>query len=449
MNASINNGARLDQLTALRFFAALMIVFHHSIGLFGLKSLGVNLGQGVSFFFILSGFILAYVYPSLGSWREIRKFWWARIARIWPAHLACLFLGFLLIPYSFEIKTFLANVFLVQAWLPLSKYYFSYNAVSWSISSELFFYLAFPFLLSGWFKRVWVKFLVALLLLVLIIVISNSLNLPSYGRPGVGMEGVLVSEHGLVYISPLSRIFEFVCGVCIAAIYKRRSPSTVYWLATAYEVGAILLCALAVFNMNYLIRLSHDLMLGTSMAMWLHHCGSFLAFGMLIYVVAHGRGLISKILATPGLVFLGEISFSIYLIHQIFLIKYRQNTQMLSHLSDVSAFAIYMMTVLLAAYLIWFFVEMPGRRLMLGLLNGYGGAARKPWQLSNSVSKGKPLFAVLGLVCTFSFLNFTAAKATQDAASKLTPISLAEAESMTSASMKSYLGINFQNAFTV
>ncbi|MDR8017898.1 acyltransferase family protein [Ectopseudomonas guguanensis] len=258
-----------------------------------------------------------------------------------------------------------------------------------------------------------------------------------------------MSEHGLVYISPLSRIFEFVCGMCIAAIYKRRNPNTAYWLATAYELGAVLLCAFAMFNMHYLIRLSHDLMLGTSMAMWLGSCGSFLAFGTLIYIVAHGRGLISKILATPGLVLLGEISFSIYLIHQILLSKYRQNAQMLSHLPDGFAFAIYMVIVLLAAYLIWFFVEMPGRRLMLGFVNGYGGAARKPWQPSNLVSKGKPLFAVLGLVCTFSFLNLTAVKATQGAASKLTPISLTEAESMTSASMKDYLGINFQNAFTV
>jgi len=59
--------SKLDQLTALRFFAALMIVVHHLVGVFGIKDIGVNWGQGVSFFFVLSGFILTYVYPSLES----------------------------------------------------------------------------------------------------------------------------------------------------------------------------------------------------------------------------------------------------------------------------------------------------------------------------------------------------------------------------------------------
>lgn len=81
-----NNTAKLDQLTSLRFFAALMIVIHHSTGLFGIKNISFHIGQGVSSFFVLSGFILSYVYPKLENWYEIKKFWKARIARLWPAH---------------------------------------------------------------------------------------------------------------------------------------------------------------------------------------------------------------------------------------------------------------------------------------------------------------------------------------------------------------------------
>jgi peptidoglycan/LPS O-acetylase OafA/YrhL len=79
--------ARLDQLTSLRFFAAYLIILYHSVGLFGIERIGVNLGQGVSFFFVLSGFILTYVYPRLDSWTDIRQFWRARFARIWPAYI--------------------------------------------------------------------------------------------------------------------------------------------------------------------------------------------------------------------------------------------------------------------------------------------------------------------------------------------------------------------------
>lgn len=59
--------ARLDQLTSLRFFAAMMIVMLHATGSFGIQKSALTLNQGVAFFFVLSGFILTYVYPRLDS----------------------------------------------------------------------------------------------------------------------------------------------------------------------------------------------------------------------------------------------------------------------------------------------------------------------------------------------------------------------------------------------
>jgi len=99
-----------------------MIVVHHSVGLFGIDGIGMNLGQGVSFFFVLSGFILAYVYPELGTWAAVRRFWRARIARIWPAYLASFALGFVLLHYPLDGRTAAAHLLMVQAWLPLSAY---------------------------------------------------------------------------------------------------------------------------------------------------------------------------------------------------------------------------------------------------------------------------------------------------------------------------------------
>lgn len=59
---------KLDALTSLRFFAAGAIVLHHISGTMGIPRIeGYNLAQGVSFFFVLSGFILLYVYPHLES----------------------------------------------------------------------------------------------------------------------------------------------------------------------------------------------------------------------------------------------------------------------------------------------------------------------------------------------------------------------------------------------
>ena len=81
---------QLPALTSLRFFAAAMIVIHHTAFYFKIWEPLANefiLTQGVTFFFVLSGFILTYTHSKLSGTSESLKFIWARIARVWPAHI--------------------------------------------------------------------------------------------------------------------------------------------------------------------------------------------------------------------------------------------------------------------------------------------------------------------------------------------------------------------------
>lgn len=79
-----DRGAQLPALTGLRFLAAACIVVFHANHHFG----GIVIGAGVAWalavtlFFMLSGFILAYNYPSLSGLAATRRFWWARFARV-------------------------------------------------------------------------------------------------------------------------------------------------------------------------------------------------------------------------------------------------------------------------------------------------------------------------------------------------------------------------------
>ena len=150
--------AKLNCLTSLRVFAAMLIVIHHCVPKEHLLKVpvlrGMCLDHGVSFFFVLSGFILTYVYHGMQP-TGYRDFFVARFARLWPAHIATLALGFILGSYSPGNGVYLAlNAAMLQSWWPVSPCYFSYNALSWSISTEFAFYLAFPFLIRN-FRSTW------------------------------------------------------------------------------------------------------------------------------------------------------------------------------------------------------------------------------------------------------------------------------------------------------
>ena len=107
---------------------------------------------GVSFFFVLSGFIIAYNYQEklLEKTATKRTFWVARLARIYPLHLLTLLIAVCIggyVQYSGTadwIKHFTASTFLLQPFFPSADYFFSFNSPSWSLGCEQLFYFCFP-----------------------------------------------------------------------------------------------------------------------------------------------------------------------------------------------------------------------------------------------------------------------------------------------------------------
>ena len=149
--------ANLKPLTTVRFWAAAWVVLYdYWPDLTGGRPIGIAKGYlGVELFFVLSGFILSHVY--LRSWEGKRfgygAFLWARIARIWPLHVATLvgigLLGLAATVMGVEMTHSVlawdalpANLLLVHAWNLAPRV--GWNHASWSISAEWFAYLAFP-----------------------------------------------------------------------------------------------------------------------------------------------------------------------------------------------------------------------------------------------------------------------------------------------------------------
>jgi peptidoglycan/LPS O-acetylase OafA/YrhL len=149
----------IKSLTGLRGYAALWVCLHHyhygdyAGELSWYLKLAKQGSWGVIIFFVLSGFIMAYVYQ---SWfregcnrREYWHFMFIRFARVYPLHLLTLllWLGFCVIGFigynqNDTAYTFILNLLLLHAWGFTDA--ISWNQPSWSISTELFCYLVFP-----------------------------------------------------------------------------------------------------------------------------------------------------------------------------------------------------------------------------------------------------------------------------------------------------------------
>lgn len=233
--------SRLDSLTGLRFFAAWLVLQHHftNFALIPVLQRYTGFGAtGVTFFFVLSGFVLTWSFVPSDT---APRFYWRRFARIWPLHALTTLLA-LPVFYTWrdvplEWGPVLLSFALLHAWVPTATTYFAGNPASWSLSCEMFFYAVHPLIV----RRVlaWSVAIVATLML------------------AVGVTTVVVADLAidwpdriagwLLYISPVFRIGEFFLGMALAAVLKRglRIPLpllpaallTGLWFVFSYDVA--------------------------------------------------------------------------------------------------------------------------------------------------------------------------------------------------------------------
>ena len=345
----------LPVLTTLRFPAAFAIFLYHFLSMTSCPLwIWEGLNMGVSFFYILSGFILYYNYSSL---ENRRSFWVARLARIWPIHLVTCLMALLLLPFPFLLGhaswpiTLPANLLLVHAWLPFKGSALSFNGVSWSLSVEAFFYLSFPWLLTVLHKRGAGTLLPGAFAVGLILI--SLINFYSPARADL-----------CVVFNPVGRLFEFVLGMCTCKFWLTGSRSTTQrglWLG--YEALVILLSAALVVGLPPLLQLWG--MDNNAVDRWLITDIGALGFAGLIWVFAHQAGFISKTLSTPFLTRLGEISFSMYMCHQILLRWLVGDRTELSVADVCRIFPIYLLLSLVVAMALFFLVETPARHAIV------------------------------------------------------------------------------------
>nr|WP_301286276.1 acyltransferase [Serratia nevei] len=374
----MNSVTRLDALTALRFFAAAMIVIGHGHALFGSLGIATNfsLSQGVSFFFTLSGFILAYNYRSLPDMKSVKRFIVARFARIWPLHIATLIIWLALItpnithdlnPSIDTIAKLIINTTLLQSWSFTAPWILSFNGVAWSISTEAFFYIVFAFISINYKKAFPIAIMLSLISLATFIFIATKLDLSQAdGTPGFTMFSVL-------YTNPVVRIFEFLFGVFCAKLFFKSKDLTIKISCAKWLFLELLSIAMSIYAVYIAARpsLIYD-SLGSGASYYFYKSGIWLAWGFLILTFALSSGPISKMLSIKPMIFLGEISFALYLVHMIIFNIFYYNYERVEALGIAGVF-IFWFVCIASSSILHILIEKPCRKFIMKYWDGRNG----------------------------------------------------------------------------
>lgn len=347
--------AKLDALTSMRFYAAIFVVFFHLRERlpFDIDSVTHLLASGylaVDFFFILSGFILTHVYQQsvLEGRLKTGDFWIKRFARIYPMHLFGLAFYVTLYfaskaaglslnqPEKYDLSAIPANLLMIHAWGTTSGLTFNYP--SWSISAEWFAYLLFPFVVPTFYRwSIRSNCLASLLVLGACWIVATKVwDLPPTS---------LTYEVSILRILP-----EFLIGITIYRIgqvweLRRDLVLPAFWLT---------LLTIAVF-LHFELPTVFDLVL----------------FSALIVLGAELSRSGSKVLHGQGHIYLGEISYSVYMVHAIVLTLVFNAAKVLIPSSGSPTWSLVLSLsvvplVLLMAAATYRWVEVPSRRWING-----------------------------------------------------------------------------------
>lgn len=356
---------RLPALTSLRFFAALHVVIFHMQALqivhgptwyYKIASIGY---AGVSFFFVLSGFILVYTYA--GRTITLKEFWRARFARIYPAYVFSLLItapGFFYVALYLDVPFFafahahlkLASalvVGLLQAWVPGAA--LSWNSVGWSLSVEAFFYALFPFVLLLLLRRSRPQlFLIAAAAWVATLMISGSYMLLNPDHLSV-VDSDVVGAFWLnaLKFHPLARLPEFLLGMACGFLFLESRRESKHALPLVVSgIAAILIVTYFSGSIPYPIL--HTALLAP-------------AFAAIVYGFAL-RPQWGSILENRVLMLLGDASYSLYLLHVTIMFNFFRKTTGELRYSGPLAVLMYLLLACSISALVYRFIEEPARR---------------------------------------------------------------------------------------
>ncbi|MEU7399555.1 acyltransferase family protein [Streptomyces albogriseolus] len=300
---------QLPTLNGLRGIAAVTVFFSHTT-LFGFfaderiddwwyTALSRTGSAALGFFFILSGFVLTWSAP---DHEPNRRFWRRRAARILPNHLVvcAVFIALLiLVRGGAPLWPTVANLALVQSWIPNEFIFNGVNPPSWSLSCEIFFYASFPWVLAG-IRRLsaaWLWSLAGGIVAAMLVAPAFSMAfLPA--EPTYTYADASFPQFWFVQQFPLSRMLDFVLGIVIAQLVMRG-----LWIRLSLPAAALV--TLAFYGVSEVVPLLYSVVAAMVIPLAL-----LVAAAARADVEGHRSPLRGRVTG-----WLGDTSFAFYLLH--------------------------------------------------------------------------------------------------------------------------------------
>lgn len=291
-------------LHSLRFVFIMLVVMSHMIG----KSFDFGGECGVSFFFILSGFVLSYAYGSRvenGTFR-IGTFVKKQLSKFYPLHLLTFFLMIALdarLGRFFEWPKLLANLLLLQSWVPSDDFYFVANGLSWFLSDLLFFYLVFAFVFRCLYRCP-----------LRVLTIGGMVVVVLYGFLASLIPSSLINP--LLYASPITRLIDFCIGILIFRFSRSQwggqCQRKIDGLPKGY-VCALELLMVVMIVASFFVYEQSSLRFRCAAMFWF-----VLPIVLYVFVATDKKnGFLTAVLHHPLMQWLGNMSLEIYLVHWV------------------------------------------------------------------------------------------------------------------------------------
>ena len=345
----------IKSLTGIRGLAALYVAFYHFLEPFN-KTTQYNVRNflkhgynSVDMFFILSGFVMTLsskkLFDGVITRHNYMLFMKRRFARIYPIYLVLTLITFALVFKFREINRLLINLLLLQI-LPTFK---SIVGPSWSLSAEWLAYLCFPFFVMFVYKyssRTWDVICWILSFSLLLFVSLNNSNFLNGFQKLPHLNGSL--DRFLGFSAILRCFSEYLMGIAIYKIFtKYKIKYFKYYHYTALPSFFLIIILLFLPN--------NDIVL-------------VFLFCVLIFSLSTDTGVIAQLLSSAPIYFLGEISYSLYLIHAI-LVRADKNLYKRLLIYDIQYLnvinvVIFFIALILFSYIGYKFVEIPSRNFL-------------------------------------------------------------------------------------